>query len=101
MNSLRHYEALSTAAAIAKTGKPVITISLPKLDARHLGALIQLYEHVTALTGYALDVNPFDQPGVEQGKNYTYGLMGHPNYGSQALEVTELVEQLAKRAIVL
>lgn len=99
MNSLRRYEALSTAAAIAKSGKPVVSIEIPKLDERRLGAMIQFYEHVTALAGYLLDVNPFDQPGVEQGKNYTYGLMGRPNYSAQALEVTELAEKLSLREI--
>ncbi len=101
MNSLRRYEALSTAAAVAKGGKPVVTIEIPRLDERRLGALIQFYEHVTALTGYVLDVNPFDQPGVEQGKNYTYGLMGRPNYSAQALEVTELAEKLSLREVSL
>ena len=101
MNSLRRYEALSTMAALAKTGKPVISLKLPEIDPRRLGALIQFYENVTALTGYILDVNPFDQPGVEQGKNYTYGLMGRPNYSSQALEVTELAEELSLQQITL
>jgi glucose-6-phosphate isomerase len=101
MNSLRHYEALSTAAAIAKAGKPVISIEIPKLDERRLGAMIQFYEHVTALSGYLLDVNPFDQPGVEQGKNYTYGLMGRANYSAQALEVTELAEKLSLMEVCL
>ncbi len=101
MNSLRRYEALSTAAAIAKSGKPVVSIEIPKLDERRLGAMIQFYEHVTALAGYLLDVNPFDQPGVEQGKNYTYGLMGRPNYSAQALEVTELAEKLSLREVSL
>lgn len=101
MNSLRRYEALSTAAAVAKGGKPVVTIEVPRLDERRLGALIQLYEHVTALTGYVLDVNPFDQPGVEQGKNYTYGLMGRPNFSAQALEVTELAEKLSLMEVTL
>lgn len=101
MNSLRRYEALSTAAAIAKAGKPVIFIEVPKLDERCIGAMIQFYEHVTALAGYILDVNPFDQPGVEQGKNYTYGLMGRPNYSAQALEVTEFAEKISLREISL
>ena len=101
MNSLRHYEAVSTAGAIAKAGKPVITLEIPCLDERRLGAMIQLYEHATALTGYLLDVNPFNQPGVEKGKDYTYGLMGRPNYSAQALEVTELAEKISLREIVL
>ncbi|MDI9369406.1 MAG: glucose-6-phosphate isomerase [Synergistaceae bacterium] len=101
MNSLRRYEALSTAAAIVKSGKPVVTIEMSRLDERRLGALIQLYEHVTALSGFLLNVNPFNQPGVEQGKNYTYGLMGRPSYSSQALEVTALADRLSEREISL
>ncbi|MGI6782593.1 MAG: glucose-6-phosphate isomerase [Aminivibrio sp.] len=99
MNSLRRYEALSTAAAIGKSGKPVVTMELPVLDERRLGGLIQFYEYFTALAGWALDVNPFDQPGVERGKNYTYGLMGRENYSDQALEVTDLAEKLSMREV--
>ncbi|MDI9388528.1 MAG: glucose-6-phosphate isomerase [Synergistota bacterium] len=99
MNSLRRYEALSTAAAIVKSGKPVLTIEIPRMDERRLGALIQLYEHMTALSGFLLNVNPFDQPGVEQGKNYTYGLMGRASYSSQALEVTQLADRLSMREV--
>ena len=99
MNSLRRYEALSTAAAIGKSGKPAVTLELPRLDERRLGGLIQFYEYVTALAGYLLDVNPFDQPGVERGKNYTYGLMGRPDYSEQALEVTNLAEKISMREV--
>jgi Glucose-6-phosphate isomerase len=47
------------------------------------------YEMVTALTGLLFEVDPFDQPGVEQGKRYTYGLMGRAGYGSDAEEASE------------
>jgi len=40
--------------------------------------------------GWLLEVSPFDQPGVEQGKNYTYGLMGRNGFESQADEVNKL-----------
>ena len=99
MNSLRGCEALSTTAAIGKSGKPVVTLELPKLDERRLGGLIQFYEYVTALAGYLLEVNPFDQPGVEQGKNHTYGLMGREGYGGDALEATSLAEKISLRDV--
>jgi glucose-6-phosphate isomerase len=48
--------------------RPSTTILLPKLDPRHFGALIALYEHKTAAAGWLLDINSFDQWGVELGK---------------------------------
>ena len=74
-------------------------MELPRLDERRIGGLIQFYEYVTALAGRLLDLNPFDQPGVERGKNYTYGLMGRANYSDQALEVTDLAGRLSMREV--
>lgn len=66
-------------------------LSIPVLDAKHLGGLIQFYEYVTGMMGHLMQVNPFDQEGVEQGKNYTYGLMGRGGYDTQAQEVQDAV----------
>mmetsp|Transcript_9352 Transcript_9352/g.30441 ORF Transcript_9352/g.30441 Transcript_9352/m.30441 type:complete len:155 (-) Transcript_9352:685-1149(-) len=48
--------------------RPSCSLLLRKLDPESVGALIAVYEHRTAITGFLLDVNPFDQPGVEHGK---------------------------------
>ena len=87
-------EAKSTAAAIVKSGKPVIWIEMEKLDAENLGALIFFYEYLTAVTGGAMGIDPFDQPGVEQGKKYTYGLMGRSGYEKDADEVNRWFERI-------
>lgn len=79
-------EAQSTAAALAKKGRPVAWVELARIDARTIGAMVFFYEYMTALTGYLMGVNPFDQPGVEQGKRYTYGLMGRPGHEKDAEE---------------
>jgi glucose-6-phosphate isomerase len=44
-------------------------------------------------------VNPFDQPGVEQGKNYTYGLMGRSGFDAQAQEVRALSAKMGERVV--
>jgi glucose-6-phosphate isomerase len=88
-SELLSVEARSTAAALMKAQKPVIWLEIPNLDGIRLGALVFLYEVVTALTGILLEVDPFDQPGVEQGKRYTYGLMGREGYGADAKEAAE------------
>jgi glucose-6-phosphate isomerase len=48
--------------------RPSATVLLDKLDARSLGALIAFYEHRTFANAMLLGINPFDQFGVELGK---------------------------------
>jgi glucose-6-phosphate isomerase len=67
-----------TAKAHHEGGVPVMTIWLPALDATSLGALIYLFEHAVAVGGYALQINPFDQPGVEAYKKEMFSLLGKP-----------------------
>jgi glucose-6-phosphate isomerase len=57
-------------------GVPVIRITIQKLDARNMGALIYFYELFTAVYVYLLGVNPFDQPGVEDYKKAMYRNLG-------------------------
>ncbi|MDR1875023.1 MAG: glucose-6-phosphate isomerase [Synergistaceae bacterium] len=99
MDELRNHEAFATAVTLAKMSRPVLTLTLPVLDAWRLGGLIQFYEYVTAMTGYLMKVNPFDQPGVEQGKNYAYGLMGRAGYEAQAQEVQTLSGRIGERVV--
>ena len=70
------YEA--TAAAHAEGGVPNWTLTLPALDARSLGEAIAFFEHAVAVSGYLLEVNPFDQPGVENYKQKMFKLLGRP-----------------------
>ena len=58
----------ATAETLAKNGRPTRQIHVEKLDERALGELLMHYMLETILTGYALGVDPFDQPAVEEGK---------------------------------
>ncbi|MCL2683665.1 MAG: glucose-6-phosphate isomerase, partial [Synergistaceae bacterium] len=93
------YEAASTAAALVKADRPVVWIEMDRLNARTLGALIFFFEYMTAVSGRLMRINPFDQPGVEQGKRYTYGMMGREAYKDDAKEATELFKRVAKDSI--
>ncbi|MDR3255015.1 MAG: glucose-6-phosphate isomerase [Synergistaceae bacterium] len=93
------FEAQSTAAALVKAGRPVVWIELDKIDAHTVGALVFFYEYVTAITGRLLGINPFDQPGVEQGKRYTYGLMGRDGFGKDAGEAGQYFERIKKLGV--
>lgn len=55
---------------------PCIVISLDKLNAQHIGEFIYFYELMTAIYCYCLEVNPFNQPGVEFYKKEMYQLLG-------------------------
>lgn len=94
-------EAASTAAALVKAGRPVMWIELEKIDARVAGALVFYYEYMTALTGLLMGIDPFDQPGVEQGKRYTCGLMGRCGYEKDAEEAKRYFGAIRNNIIAL
>jgi glucose-6-phosphate isomerase len=79
LGELLDAEHRATAAALARRGRPNMTITLDRVDAHHLGALIVLLEMATVYAGELYGVDPMDQPGVELGKRYTYALMGRPD----------------------
>ncbi len=87
LSELIKAEQESTELALAKAGRPNLTVKIPRIDAYHLGQLFMFFEIVTALVGFLLGINPFNQPGVEEGKNFTYGMMGKKGYDAKRQEV--------------
>ncbi len=67
---------LGTKEAHIDGGVPNIVITLDKLDAYHFGYLVYFFEIACAMSAYLLDVNPFDQPGVEAYKKNMFRLLG-------------------------
>ncbi|MFC0014015.1 MULTISPECIES: glucose-6-phosphate isomerase [Allobacillus] len=59
---------------------PQIGLRMKKLDAHHIGHLLYFYMLACAYSGYLLNVNPFDQPGVEDYKTKIFELLGKPGY---------------------
>jgi glucose-6-phosphate isomerase len=68
MGDLVDAEARATAQTLSRNGRPVRTIHLPKIDERSIGALMMHFMLETILMGKLMGVDPFDQPGVEEGK---------------------------------
>ena len=64
-NEINAISKQGTAIAHAEGGVPVIQLELPKLDEYHLGYLIYFFMKACAMSACLLEVNPFDQPGVE------------------------------------
>jgi glucose-6-phosphate isomerase len=73
-------ERRSTAAAMVENGRPNCTYTLAKVDEEHLGAFLQLMEFQTAFLGELLNIDAFNQEGVELGKKFTFGLMGREGF---------------------
>lgn len=73
-------ERRATAEALRLRGRPNLTLEIPRVDARTLGGLLMLLQVATVLAGALYDVDPLDQPGVELGKELTYGLLGRAGY---------------------
>jgi glucose-6-phosphate isomerase len=101
LGELMNKELVGTASALAKRGVPSVTISMPQVDELNLGALFMVYEMATALTGHLYGINPFDQPGVEEGKRLTYGLMGRPGFEDKGKEAREIWEKNEKAVFAL
>lgn len=99
LGEMLNFEAKSTASALIKADRPLVWIEMERVDAHVLGALVFFYEYVTALTGRLMQINPFDQPGVEQGKRYTYGFMGRASFEEDADEARQYFE-IAKKEII-
>lgn len=87
MSELIKAEQESTQLALSKIKRPNMAINIPKIDAYHMGQLFHFFEMATAFTGFLYGVNPFNQPGVEKGKDFTYGMMGRKGYESKKREV--------------
>ncbi len=85
LGELLDAERRATAAALAERGRMNMTLTLPRLDEHSLGELIMMLQIATVYAGALYGVDPLDQPGVELGKQLTYGLMGRP--GADAAEM--------------
>jgi glucose-6-phosphate isomerase len=80
-------EQAATEYALLKSGKMNMTITLPEVNAFTLGQLLYFFEVATGFMGELMDINAFDQPGVEEGKNATYAMFLRPGYEEKKKEL--------------
>ena len=73
-------EKRATEYALLESQRPNYTIKFPTIDAYHVGQFINLWQIATAYAGLLLNVDAYDQPAVELGKQATFGLMGRAGY---------------------
>jgi glucose-6-phosphate isomerase len=99
LGELLEIERRATASALAARGRPNMTLTLDAVDAAHVGGLIMLLEIATAYAGELYGVNAFDQPGVELGKRFTYGMMGRPGFDEARAEFDALPQSDPRRRV--
>jgi len=87
LNELISVELQGTKYALTEHQRPNLTIKLPEINEYTVGQLIYMFELATAFSGGLYDVNPFDQPGVEFGKNFAYAMMGKDGYAALKAEI--------------
>jgi glucose-6-phosphate isomerase len=75
---------LGTALAHIDGYVPNVKISIPELNEYYLGELIYFFEKSCAISGYLLDINPFDQPGVEAYKKNMFALLEKPGFEKES-----------------
>ncbi len=99
MNELIQAERVATEYAVTKAGKLNYTIMLPVLNEYTLGQLLMYFMLQTAYAGALLNIDTFNQPGVEEGKNATYALLGRPGYDEKRTELANAPQKQNKYVI--
>ena len=80
LRGLNRFEEAATELVLKEASRPNASIILPRLDAGIIGELVIFLEMQTAYAGYLYGINPYDQPAVEQGKQFTFGLLDRPGF---------------------
>ncbi len=93
INEVNKMAELGTTIAHVDGGVPNLRISIPEISESVLGELIYFYEMACAVSGYLLDVNPFDQPGVEAYKRNMFALLGKPGFESETEAIKKRLNQ--------
>ncbi|MCR4719248.1 MAG: glucose-6-phosphate isomerase [Firmicutes bacterium] len=85
----------SEAVAIAHVdgGVPNLSVTVSEISPYNFGMLCYFFEKACGISGYILNVNPFNQPGVEAYKKNMFALLGKPGYEK---EQEELLKRLGE-----
>ena len=78
LSEVNHNAEIGTTLAHVDGDVPIITLNIPALNEFYIGQIVYFFEMACAISGYILDVNPFDQPGVEAYKSNMFALLNKP-----------------------
>jgi len=87
LNGLLKAEEEATRLALTKESRPNMSIEIPEINAYTVGQVLYMLELATAYAGEFLNIDTFNQPGVELGKELTYALMGRKGFEGKKKEL--------------
>ncbi len=92
LGTLLNSEKTGTEYALLADKRPCLTIVFDEINAYTIGQFIYLYEVTTSLAGALFNINTYDQPAVELGKEATFALMGKAGHE----ELAEKIQPITK-----
>ena len=99
LNKLINTELDATEYALTKAGRLNFRITLKQVDEYSVGQLLYFFMMQTAYCGAMLNINTYNQPGVEEGKNATYAMFGKKGYEAKKQELDSAPKKDAKYII--
>jgi len=92
MSKLLNAEKVATEYALLMDKRPCLTVMFDKVNAQTIGQFIYLFEVTTSITGLLFDINAYDQPAVELGKEATFALMDRLGFEEMAEKITPVAK---------
>jgi len=89
LSEVNHSAETGTILAHNDGDVPVITLNVPEINEFYIGQMVYFFELACAVSGYILDVNPFDQPGVEAYKKNMFALLNKPGFEEAGKKLKE------------
>lgn len=80
---------LATTSSLVRRGRPVGKLTLARCSAEAIGELVMLLEVASVVGGPLYGVDPFGEPGVEDGKRLAFAALGRPGYEALAVELSK------------
>ena len=87
MNELIDAERKATEFALKKANRANFTVYLPQVNEETVGELLMYFMYETAFAGALLNIDTFNQPGVEEGKKATFAMLGRAGYEAKMEEI--------------
>ncbi len=85
---LLNSEKKATEFALLQDRRPCLSVIFDKVDAHTVGQFIYLFEVTTSIAGVLFNINAYNQPAVELGKEATFALMGREGFAQMAQKIT-------------
>lgn len=96
---LLNAEKRATEFALVASQRPSLTLRFPAVNEHTVGQFILLWEATTSIMGGLLHINPYDQPAVQTGKDFTFALMGRTGYEKQARQFARFAKRGGRHVV--